>query len=322
MNSIESPLITIPLSATDHEVAMEFAKQQPSPERGQHVYLNTLAIQAVHHYLSWFDIESNPSQSDSWSLSGQLITGTADLLIPNIGTIECCPILPNQNQVYLPIDALSDRLGYVAVQFNEQLDRVELKGFFPLQTEIAPPELSLNDFHPIETLFESLELEIIPNIVQRGDALLSNLSQWLQNFVEPGWQTLDELLTQGDFAFSRSMATIDRDKETLTVSRFRVVNLGIRINYQPLILSVSVTPTNDNERQVLVKIRPSGTQIYLPEGLEIAILDESESPIVNLQEVAQDDYSLMQLTFIGERDETFQLRLQLEDEILHLPFMI
>ena len=324
MNSIKSPLVTIPLSAADHEVAMEFAKQQPSPQRGKHIYLNTLAIQAVHHYLNWFGINSNPTQSDAWSLPGQLLSSTADLIIPNIGTLECCPILPNQDRITLPMDALNDRLGYIAVQFNEQIDRVELKGFFPLRTEIAPPEIRLTDLQPIETLFESLEPATVLSPIQRGAAIVNNLSQWLQNLAEPGWQTLEELITQGDFtlAFARSPATIDREDTTLTVSRFRAVDLGLRLNYQPLILSVSVTPLNDREREVIVKVRPNGTQIYLPEGLRLAILDETEMPIANLQEIAQDDYSLMQLTFTGEVSEAFQLRLNLESEVFQLPFVI
>ena len=83
-----------------------------------------------------------------------------------------------------------------------------------------------------------------------------------------------------------------------------------------------MTPLNDREREVIVKVRPSGTQIYLPEGLRLAILDETEMPIANLQEIAQDDYSLMQLTFTGEVSEAFQLRLNLESEVFQLPFVI
>jgi hypothetical protein len=324
MNSIESPLVTIHLSAADHEVAMEFAKQHPTPQRGKTIYLNTLAIQAVHHYLNWFGINSNLAESDAWSLPGQLLSSTADLVIPNIGTLECCPLLPNQDRITLPMDALNDRLGYIAVQFNEQIDRVELRGFFPLRTEIAPPEIRLTDFQPIETLFESLEPETVLSPIQRGAAIVNNLSQWLQNLAEPGWQTLEELITQGDFnlAFARSPVTIDREDTTLTVSRFRAVDLGLRLNYQPLILSVSVTPLNDREREVVVKVRPSGTQIYLPQGLRLGILDETEAAIANLQEIAQDDYSLMQLTFTGELHEAFQLRLDLESELFQLPFVI
>lgn len=324
MNSIESPLVTIPLSAADHEVAMEFAKQQPSPQRGKSIYLNTLAIQAVHHYLNWFGIDSNLAQSNAWSLPGQLLSSTADLVIPNIGTLECCPILPNQDRITLPMDALNDRLGYIAVQFNEQIDRVELKGFFPLRTEIAPPEIRLTDFQPIEMLFESLEPTTVLSPIQRGVTIVNNLSQWLQNLVEPGWQTLEELIAQGDVTLSlaRSPAMINRDEASLTVSRFRAVDLGLRLNSEPLILSVSVTPLNDREREVIVKVRPSGTQIYLPEGLRLAIFDESETPIENLQEIAQNDYSLMQLIFRGEINEMFHLRLDLEGEMLQFPFVM
>lgn len=67
MNSTEIDYtVKIPLGSEAHKWAQQFATEQTTPQKGKKVYLNTLAVYAVHTYLSWFQIETNLAQSDSW----------------------------------------------------------------------------------------------------------------------------------------------------------------------------------------------------------------------------------------------------------------
>jgi hypothetical protein len=332
MNALETQPIKVALSPADHQKAMAFAKQQPNPQHGQQIYLNVLAMQAVHHYLEWFGIASDPTQGDSAQVIEQWTSKIADLVIPEIGKLECCPVLPHQTAVLLPSDILDERIGYIAVQFSEQLENVDLRGFLPFSANMASLEIPLSEFQPMETVFDRLvpvaSTSSVAAAMTQGATAVSNLSRWLQNFVEPGWQTLEELLSQGtvELAYGRSLtmppAVTATEDTGLTISRFRTVDFGLRINHQPLILMINVTPIAATERQILVRVMPGGPQTYLPEGLNLKVLNEVEVPIENLEVVAQADYDLIQLTFTGDMNETFNLQLNLDTETFQLPFVI
>ncbi|MGK7874827.1 MAG: DUF1822 family protein [Xenococcaceae cyanobacterium] len=154
MNSTEKPLI-VPLLSKAHDLAREFAKEQDTPEKREQVFLNTLAVMAVHTSLRWSEIETDLEQSDSWHPVKRALFNTADLILPEFGRLECIPVKPGEDRVKLPPDSSNDCIGYVAVQFEEQLSQVKLRGFLPLPGNL-PTELPLNQFHPFDSLFDHL----------------------------------------------------------------------------------------------------------------------------------------------------------------------
>ncbi len=129
MNTAQEPYITVPLDREIHTIAEKFAAQQATPKLGKQVYLNTLAVYAVHSYLNWLRIPTDLPGSDSWHPELQVLSDIADLLIPGIGKLECCPVLPGENSFLRYSEITEDRIGYVAVQFGQTLDQVKLLGF-------------------------------------------------------------------------------------------------------------------------------------------------------------------------------------------------
>ena len=65
MMSLDLKYITIPLDRAGFEQADLLASEQATVEQGKRVYLNTLAVWAVHTYLGWVGIESEPFLGDS-----------------------------------------------------------------------------------------------------------------------------------------------------------------------------------------------------------------------------------------------------------------
>lgn len=182
MNNTETS-ITVPLGHEAHDWAKKFAAEQVKTEpskleqlkrdreqakqarisRGKRVYLNTLAVYAVHSYLKWLQIETDLNSSDSWQPWRSLFD-VADLVIPNLGKLECRPVLIGENVLSLPPEALQDRIGYIAVQFQEQLNQVQLLGFAPALDPLNLPKvIPLANLEPLENLldyFYRLELGI------------------------------------------------------------------------------------------------------------------------------------------------------------------
>ena len=59
METIETSQLLVPLTSQAHKKGLEFAAEQKNVTEGKQVYLNTLAVMAVHQCLQWVGIESD-----------------------------------------------------------------------------------------------------------------------------------------------------------------------------------------------------------------------------------------------------------------------
>ncbi|BAY84652.1 hypothetical protein NIES267_41480 [Calothrix parasitica NIES-267] len=124
--------VTIPLQEKAHDWARKFASAQTSVEGKKRVYLNTLAVYAVHTYLKWIQVETDLENSDSWNLAANAFFNVNDLELPNTGKLICCPVLPNEDSFTPPELLLPDSIAYIPVRFQEVLNEVEILGYRPI----------------------------------------------------------------------------------------------------------------------------------------------------------------------------------------------
>ena len=157
MNIAELPLLTVPLELKAHEMARQLAAVQSTVLKGKRVYLNALAVYAVHRYLKWLQIETDLEGSDSFNQVKTALANVADLLITGIGSLECRPVLPGETSIFLPEEVIENRIGYVGVQFSDRLDSVQLLGFAPTFDSSNPPQqIAVAELMPIDTLIEQI----------------------------------------------------------------------------------------------------------------------------------------------------------------------
>lgn len=157
MNIAELPLLTVPLELKAHEMARHLAAVQSTVQKGKRVYLNALAVYAVHSYLKWLQIETYFNSSDSFNPGKTALANVADLVITGIGSLECRPVLPGETTIFLPDEVIENLIGYVGVQFNDRLDSVQLLGFAPsLDSSNPPQQLAVAELMPIDTLIEQI----------------------------------------------------------------------------------------------------------------------------------------------------------------------
>lgn len=156
MNTTEEYYYTIDLTAEHHQVAKNFAVQQDTTEKAKQVYLNTLAVFAVEAFLEEISFPADLEVGDSWNAAIRCFHDIADLLIPDLGKIECRPILPGETKVSLPTE-LEDRIAYVIVQFQEELNSCQLLGYYPTLDPISPAqELEISQLEPTENFIDYL----------------------------------------------------------------------------------------------------------------------------------------------------------------------
>lgn len=147
-------MFPIPLGFSAYRQAEEFAKHQAKSWKAEQVYRNTLAVLAVNFWLKCImGIQADLSASDSWDVVAQTLLDVADIEIPNIGKLECRPIFAEAEVLQIPLEAQSDRIGYVAVWFDQSLRKAGLLGFL----KTAPTEeIPLSQLEPLAHLIDHL----------------------------------------------------------------------------------------------------------------------------------------------------------------------
>lgn len=155
----ENANLIFPITEADCQQALSFSKQQPTAEKAEQVYRNTLAMLVVEQYLEILDIEVDHSQSYSWKPITQLSSGIADLYIPEArGRLECRPIKPGEQKCVIPAELLDeeswfDRIGLVVVELNETFTVGTLLGFVP---QVVVEELPLSYLRSLDDLIDRI----------------------------------------------------------------------------------------------------------------------------------------------------------------------
>jgi hypothetical protein len=316
---LENNPLTLPITQTSITNALQFAQQQPTPEKVEQVRLNTLAVSVVSDYLQMMDISTDVAKSDSWNPIVRLCADVADINLPGIGKVECRPIRRGQPWCYVPPETWSERIGYIVVQIDEEQQEAQLLGFI---ANVNREQVAVNQLQPIENFIEHVA-QLQKNPAQK---VLANLGQWFTGIVGEGWQSLESIASQGDlspaFAF-RSVDTLSNTQLNLpesVITRAKLVDLGILVGNQRIILVVDINPEENQQTSVRIQLHPTGSQPYLPANLGLSILDNSGSVFLEVSARSADNY--VQLLFSGESGEEFTVQISLNDANITENFVI
>lgn len=301
--------LRVPLGKVAHQKAAEFAAEQDCVEKGKRVYFNTLAVCAVDSYLKWLNVETALHQSDSWNWNIRTFFDIADLMLPNVGRLECRAVLPGEDALVLPQEVTRERIGYVVVRLTKQLDYVEILGFVPAKAIIGHSEIiDINRLQSLDVLIDTIN----------QSKIRISLCQWLEGIFNQDWQS-PELVLAGNFRGNnyRSTATVNsqnQDSQTNSISRAKIIDVGTKV-----ILLMELTPTNSTVFDIRLRVYPAENSIYLPQDLQLTIFDESGA-CMNAQAGIADNW--MQLEFNCEHEEKFSVELSLGEITITEDFIV
>ena len=140
-------MFTVYLGREAHQLAESLSQNQADYEKAEQVYLNTLAVYAVNFYLQCLGLSTDFSASQSRTSTSQSQLNVAVLIVKEQGKLECRYVVPGSDLVEVPQEALSDRIGYVAVEINQSMQEATLLGF----TEKVSSQLfPLNQLRPLD----------------------------------------------------------------------------------------------------------------------------------------------------------------------------
>lgn len=320
---INIPYIKVPLSTQAHEIALRFAAEQLTVEKGKKIYLNTLAVYTVHYYLKWFGIKTDLNSGECWHPGLRCLFDIADLVIPNVGKLECRRVLPGESRISLPTEVTIDRIGYVAVQFNEYLNQVQLLGFVRAIDVADSEEISITDFQPLDTLLDYLRSHILQSARLTTPSMPINISQWFENNFTDGWSPTEVLYAgQANQPSVRSIQPLIVDESNLTsgISGGKLIDLGIQIYQHPLALVITVVPITGRERNVVVQVMPNRGGGILPQGVGLKVSDDTGTYSMDTSSRESDNW--IQIEFTAELREQFSVEITFGEASLIQYFLI
>lgn len=165
-------------------------------------------------------------------------------------------------------------------------------------------------------------------IVQK---VLTNLSQWVNNIVNEGWQTVEEILGKPEPEIQEN--TRLRRKEQIdfsdAVKRGKELDLGIRLGGSFVSLVVSVKYEAPEKTHIRLRVYPSSQteNIYLPPNLKLSVLDEKGEPVLDeaqapLEAISRATDNWIQLQLYGSPGEEFRVNLSLDNTKITEDFVI
>ncbi|MEO0645732.1 MAG: DUF1822 family protein [Cyanobacteria bacterium J06650_10] len=324
MTLLTSPSnFTVSLSLSAHAQAETARKQHRQPAQAKQAYLNALAVYATHTYLDCMAFDS--AIATNHNRMQQTLLNSAPLTVNGSDQLECRPVLPTETELFVPPEVQCDRLGYIAIRLSEDLKKATLLGFIESVNSDYTP---LSQLQPIEQLTEKLAHLISRSKAAKTDSTQAKvadptrLSNWLNNVVEAGWQTLDSLLEsvsrQDQLALGfRSAPEVsdapatqqtpsDIQSDNSVIQRCKQIQLEQNAENLDVILQVGFFQQSINEVEVWVQLRPIETQSLLPTSLQLRVLDQNDHDVMQAEARSTE---AIQLKFVGTVGEQFSLKI-------------
>jgi len=171
--------------------------------------------------------------------------------------------------------------------------------------------MPIADLQPIEVLLDHLH-EIKKSAINNT---ITNLGQWLNDIVKPGWQQVETLLNREQlfptYGF-RNSEVLDADSSAEGgIKKAKLIDLGVPLEARNVVLLVDIIPEDNSNFAITLQVYPQGNQIYLPEGLKLKVFEASDAVFLESQARSHDNY--IQLKFSGQAEEVFRVEVVLDD---------
>lgn len=132
----------------------------------------------------------------------------------------------------------------------------------------------------------------------------TDLSRWLNDTVEDGWQTIETLIHPDAY-----LALNTRNSET-SIRKGKLLNFGVRLGQQSVALLVTISPEPEEKLNVLVQLHPTGGQKVLPPHIKLTLQSKAGETLQEVEARSQDNYIQLQ-PFKGSVGKRFSLEVSL-----------
>ncbi|MGB3189096.1 MAG: DUF1822 family protein [Limnoraphis sp.] len=306
----------MPITNKDRQIAEIFSLNQSQPEKRDQVYYNSLAVLAVNNYCQWMEILTDLKESDSWNPITQSLGDMADLSLTNLGKIECRPVKCDASVVEVPAEVWHNRIGYLAIQFDEGFTQAKFIGFLE---KVENEKIPFEHWRSLDNFLDLIErLETV-----HSDQNQVHLGNWLQGIFDQTWEAIETITQPSDLELGWNFRQRSRTSSQTTDSHLsaieRVKLLCLEPTQSEMALLVGLTPTTPSEMNISVELYPTQAYSHLPEGLQLMILDHTGKSV--MQAEAGGSEKLL-FKFSGESGEQFSIKIVLREISVTETFVI
>jgi hypothetical protein len=318
----ENLTFTVNLKLAHRELAKQLSEEKLTRNKAKEFYYNILAVCAVKDYLEFLGYETDWNNSDFNHPVMTTFADVADLEIKNHGKLECRAVFSDEN-IQIPEDAWSNRIGYMFVYIDESLREAEILGFIPSVEEtegvISLKKLrSLSDFP--EYLSQKEQLVIVKqNVGESIQAGIVKLGKWLEEtkeYMEKEWQNAEELLMRQP----QNLSYMTRNSSD-AINKVKLIDLKMNLASHSVMLLMTVTPQSEDKLKISARLCPVSEEKHLPLGIKLEILSELDKALKEVKAESR-DYFIQLPEFTGESGDKFKLRITLSDASLTEEFII
>ena len=151
---------------------------------------------------------------------------------------------------------------------------------------------------------------LVNKIIDLGQVIQqkTQLSQWLQNHFESGWQPVEKLFAATGRSPARLRSAFNLRGEGV-VKRFKQIELD-RENSQAVLLLIAISQ-EESAFKICVQAQPIFSQQTLPAKLKLNLIDTEDRVLASIQAQAQDNF--IQLPYFrGVENEQFKIGLNID----------
>lgn len=153
---------------------------------------------------------------------------------------------------------------------------------------------------------------------------LTRLGDWLRGSFDNIWQNIEDTLSEQQVAAgwrSRNTQNLTSQNQNpvFDINRVKILDFASVSGSERVALLIGISSINDTEVTIGVEIRPTGNAIYLPNEVQVRLLDE------NGDEVGQAGAGVtqtIQFQFGGQQGERFGIEVACGDKVITENFVI
>lgn len=295
---------TVPLSISAHAIARERTIHLGRNRRRQ--YLNILAALSAQYFLKSVGIESTLEDLHSPLVA---VMEMSDIVLPDVGQLHCQVILPGDSHLSIPEAAWCDRVGYLAIQFREDLRESKILGF----TQDPKQSLPLTELEDVAALLHhitGLRVSAQPNDEPES---VVNLRTWLTGKVTQGWSELSDL-------FNPPQLNLAFRGDRHPVSRAQPIDIGMHLGGHSLALVIAIAEDAGETLHLQTQLHPIGHDCLPPQVYLEVQHSETGATIASVS--AQESDHLIQLKLEAQPGDRFRTVICHENERFTQEFLV
>jgi len=204
------------------------------------------------------------------------------------------------------LSTIVDRLGRIMGTSQVKIQKIELGSVLIVCESYRQEFAKVEDFFIKGRLTELLGVKVINLFEISASGIFQYLRHLYPNIYEQDYQPIALVFAPNKRRSFRSNRTEDLEE---IEPRAKLIHLGDK---QTVYLIVQLI-LKDEKIGIKIWVYPSGDVFYLPQGLQVKILDESGEPVPDLQEQANSTDKAILLPFTVEPGEPFSVKLTLGD---------